>query len=73
MIPKNKDFFFSWDRVLYFSPGWPIVYYVAGLELVVVLVPQPLECWIYRCGLLFAHKVLSLGSFVEIVRIYILK
>jgi hypothetical protein len=42
-------FCFIWDRVLLYSPGWPVTHYVAqvGLKLFIFPLQHP-ECWDYR-------------------------
>lgn len=44
---KISAFFFFFKTVSFFSSAWPWTPYIAqaGLELELVLLPQPLECW----------------------------
>jgi hypothetical protein len=49
LIPDFIYLFIYWDRVLLCSSDWPRAYYVveAGFELMILL-PQPPQCWKYR-------------------------
>jgi hypothetical protein len=43
----KKILFFSEDLVC--SPGWPGTHYVTQADLELTILPQPPECWVYRC------------------------